>query len=99
VIFIEQKCGPHIEQKCATLCASFGRVSSWKDLRLLRIEAEVELVFPAELEARLGERVVAHLRAGMALGEVGRVRGDLVGDDAVAHVLAFGRPRCSFGVT
>src|ERR1051326_8651579 len=30
VIFIEQNFGPHIEQKCATLCASFGSVSSWK---------------------------------------------------------------------
>ena len=29
VIFIEQNFGPHIEQKCATLWASFGRVSSW----------------------------------------------------------------------
>jgi hypothetical protein len=29
VIFIEQNFGPHIEQKCATLCASFGSVSSW----------------------------------------------------------------------
>ena len=29
VIFIEQNFGPHIEQKCATLCASLGSVSSW----------------------------------------------------------------------
>jgi hypothetical protein len=36
-------------------------------LGLLRIEAEVELVLPAELEARLGQRVVAHLRAGWPL--------------------------------
>src|SRR6185503_15642337 len=35
--------------------------------RLVRIEAEVELILPAELEARLGQRVVAQLRAGMAL--------------------------------
>src|SRR5690348_11136886 len=33
--------------------------------RLVRIEAEVELILPAELEARLGQRVVAQLRAGM----------------------------------
>ena len=31
VIFIEQKCGPHMEQKCATLAPSAGRVSSWKE--------------------------------------------------------------------
>ncbi|MNP37227.1 hypothetical protein D3C76_1306620 [compost metagenome] len=29
VIFIEQNFGPHMEQKCATLAESFGRVSSW----------------------------------------------------------------------
>jgi hypothetical protein len=46
-------------------------------LRLLRIEAEVEPVVPAELEARLAQRVVARLRAGVALGEVDRVRGEL----------------------
>src|ERR1041384_5465592 len=28
VIFIEQKCGPHIEQKCASLAPSCGNVSS-----------------------------------------------------------------------
>ena len=32
------------------------------------IEAEVELIFPAEFEARLAQRVVAVLRAGMAFG-------------------------------
>jgi hypothetical protein len=50
------------------------------------VEAEVELIFPAEFKARLAQRVVAVLRAGMAFGEVGGVRGDLVGDDAVFHV-------------
>ena len=29
VIFIEQNFGPHIEQKCASLALSLGRVSSW----------------------------------------------------------------------
>jgi hypothetical protein len=29
VIFIEQKGGPHIEQKCASFAPSAGRVSSW----------------------------------------------------------------------
>ena len=52
------------------------------------VEREVELVAPAELEARLGERVVAELRARVALGEVGRVRGDLVRDHALLDVVA-----------
>jgi len=29
VIFIEQKCGPHMEQKWASFAPSAGRVSSW----------------------------------------------------------------------
>jgi hypothetical protein len=67
--------------------------------RLVRVEAEVELVVPAELEARLGQRVVADLRARVALGEVGGVGGELVGDDAFLTSSLSGRPRCSFGVT
>src|ERR1051326_1694715 len=51
------------------------------------IEAQVELILPAELEAGLAQRVVAVLRAGMALRQVGGVRGDFVGDHAVFHVL------------
>ena len=34
VIFIEQKCGPHMEQKWATLADSLGRVSSWNSRAL-----------------------------------------------------------------
>src|SRR5205085_7302530 len=49
------------------------------------VEREVELVLPPELEAGLGERVVPGLGAGVALGQVGGVGGDLVGDHAVLH--------------
>ena len=55
--------------------------------RLFGIEAEVELVLPAELEAGLAQRVVAFARAGETLGQIGRVGGDLVGDHALAHVV------------
>ena len=51
--------------------------------RLVRVQAEIELVVPAEFETRLGQRVVADLRARMALGQIGRMRRDLVGDDAL----------------
>ncbi len=87
-IRIEQNFGPHIEQKCATLCASFGSVSSWKERAVFRIEREVELVLPAELEAGPRQSVVAQLCGRMPLGKVGGVRGDLVGDDAGLHVVA-----------
>src|SRR5437667_8007546 len=54
--------------------------------RGLRIEGEIELIFPAKFEPRFRNRFVAVLRAGMAFGEIGGVRGDLVGDDAVFDV-------------
>ena len=54
VIFIEQKCGPHIEQKCATLAPGRRQRFVVKLARRLRIERQIELIFPAEFEARLG---------------------------------------------
>ncbi|SSW71626.1 hypothetical protein AVE30378_04655 [Achromobacter veterisilvae] len=63
----------------------------------VRIQAQVELVVPAEFEARLGQGVVADRRAGMALGQVGRVRRDLVGDDAVLHILLVRQPQVFLG--
>ena len=87
MIFIEQKWGPHMLQKWAVLAPSCGRVSSWNSRAVSGSSAEVELVLPAELEAGLAQRVVAVLGAGVALGQVGGVGGDLVGDDAVLDVL------------
>ena len=54
------------------------------------VEAEVELVFPAELEAGFGEGVVAVLGAGVAFGEVGGVGGEFVGDDSHLNVFFVG---------
>ncbi len=99
VIRIEQYFGPHMLQK-------------WADLeRVLRqrfvvhapgrfgIERQAELLVPVEGEAGPAEGVVAVAGALAAAGEVGGVGGDLVGDHALLHVFAFGRPRCSLGVT
>jgi len=45
-----------------------------------------------ELEPRLGERGGARrLRPRMSLGQIGGVRGDLVGDDSVLDVVAVGQ--------
>ncbi len=55
--------------------------------RRLGVQSEVELVLPAELEPGLRQRVVPETRARVSLGEIRRVRRDLVGDDAVFHVL------------
>ena len=57
------------------------------------IERQVELVLPAELETGARERVVAELGCGVALGEIGGVGRDLVGDDAGLHVVAVGEPQ------
>ena len=52
------------------------------------IERQRELVVPAKLESRLRQCVITLLCAGMSLGQIGGVRGDLVGDHAVLDVLA-----------
>ncbi len=61
------------------------------------IEAEVELVAPAEFEARLAQRIIAHLGGGVALGEVSRVSGQLVGDHAHLHIVAIGQAKVFLG--
>ena len=60
------------------------------------VEAEVELVFPAELIARLGEGVVANLRRGMSLGEVSGVGSDFVGNDSDSDVFSVGQREVFF---
>ena len=58
--------------------------------RRFRIEREVELVFPAEFEARMGKRIIPKPRPGVSFGKVRRMGGNLIGNDSVADVL-FGR--------
>ena len=53
----------------------------------LGIQAQVELVFPTELEPCSAQGVVAQRRAGVTFGQVGRMGGYLVGHDARADVL------------
>src|SRR5262245_7910413 len=50
------------------------------------IEAEIELIFPTELKARLAQDVVAILGAWMSLRQVGCVRRDFVSNYAILHV-------------
>src|SRR6266446_2783528 len=63
----------------------------------LGVERQVEMVAPAELEARPRQRVVALARRRVALGEIRRVGGDLVGDDADLDVVAAGEPEMLLG--
>ena len=60
--------------------------------RRVRIEREVELVLPAELESGFAQGVVPDLGAWMAFGQVGGVGRNLVGDDPVFDVLFVGEP-------
>ena len=54
--------------------------------RFVRIEADIELILPTEFKARFRQGIVTDLRTNMSLGQVGRMRGDLVRDDAVLDV-------------
>ena len=67
--------------------------------RGMRIECQIKLIFPAELEASFRHGVVADLRAGMAFSQIGCVRGDLVGNQPLLNILFIRQARCSFGVT
>ena len=55
--------------------------------RRVGVEAEVELVAPAEFEAGLAQRIVAHLRGRVALRQIRRVGRQLVGDHADLHIV------------
>jgi hypothetical protein len=52
-----------------------------------RVETEIKLVLPTEFEPCFREGIVAILRTGVALGEVGSVGGNFVGDHPVFDVL------------
>ena len=55
------------------------------------VEGQIELIFPAELEAGFAEGVVAVLGAGVAFGEVGGVGGEFIRDDADFDVFLVGQ--------
>ncbi len=52
-----------------------------------RIHRQVELILPAEVETRLRQRIVPHTGFGVALGQVGCVGRDLVGNHAGLHIV------------
>src|SRR5690606_12058913 len=52
---------------------------------------------PAEFEAGLAHRIVPFLGTGVALGQVGRVRGNPVGDYPLLYVVAVGEPQVRLG--
>ena len=62
-----------------------------------RVQRQVELIPPAEVEARPRQGIVAQPGGRMALGEIGGVGGDLVGDDTNLHVVAVGQAEMLLG--
>ena len=64
---------------------------------LFGIQTQVELVFPAEFETRLGEGVVTNLGTGMPLGEVCSMCSYLVGDNAFTDILLIWKPQVLLG--
>src|SRR5439155_8230985 len=63
----------------------------------VRVHRQVELVLPAELEAGRRQGVVPRLGAGVPLGQVGGVGGDLVGDYVLLDVVAVGQAEVLLG--
>ena len=45
----------------------------------------MELITPAELEACLGEGIIADSGTGVALGQIGGMGSNLIGDDTRTH--------------
>ena len=66
-------------------------------LRGFRIERQGELVAPAEFEARLAHGIVPDARRRMALGQVGGMGGDAIGDHARLHIVAVGQAQMLLG--
>ena len=64
--------------------------------RPLRVERQRKLVVPAEFEARLAHRIVAHLCTGVPLGQIRCMGRHLVGDDPFAHIFFIGQPQVLF---
>src|SRR6202162_6537068 len=61
------------------------------------VEAQVELILTTKLEACLGEGIIPELRSAPSLGQVRRVRRDLVTDDACTDILFVGKTEVLFG--
>src|SRR5258705_7174889 len=61
------------------------------------VKAQVELIFPTELETCFGKSIVTKLSAGPSLRQVRRVRRYFVTDDARPDILFIGKAKVLFG--
>ena len=90
---IEQNLGPHIEQKWAVLAGSAGSVSSWYARAVSGSSDSSNWSCQRNSKRALDRASSQHLGAGVALGQVGGVGRDLVGDHALLDVVAVGQAR------
>ena len=65
---MEQNFGPHIEQKCATLLASLGKVSSWNSPAVFgssdRLNWSCQSLAHVNVGARVGARAEGVIQRG-----------------------------------
>ena len=60
------------------------------------VEGEVELILPAGFKVRPTERIIPFVCKRVALGRVGRVGSDFVGDDTGFNIVAIRNPQVLF---
>lgn len=63
---------------------------------LLRIEREIELVFPSELKSSFRQGVISDLSRGVTFGKVSGMSREFVGDDPLADILFIGESQVLF---
>src|SRR3954452_7371505 len=61
------------------------------------IEAQIELIFPAEFESRFAEGIVAITSGRMAFREIGGMSRDLISNHAVFDILLVWQPEMLLG--
>lgn len=55
--------------------------------RTIRVQTDIELVFPTEFKTRLGHGIVANLGSRMAFRQISSMRSQFVNDDAFLDVV------------
>ena len=64
--------------------------------RRIRIKGQIELIFPPEFKPGFAQCIIAVLRTGMSFGQIGRMGGNFVGDNAVFTSFLLGKPKMFF---
>src|SRR5205823_896422 len=87
-MFIEQNLGPHMEQKCASLKPSSGRVSSCMDSAISGSSDSANCFFQSKVKRAAGKRVVAVAGTRPMPRQIGRMCGNFISDNSGPHIIA-----------